>query len=97
MNINDYQMPPQEESAPTTMQYDSFDSAYENRYPSGSQVSMKGRPDVLGRIDRIEDKDLIVKIFDETYKIPPEKFETLFYMHSENSPTNWYSRTKNQS
>jgi hypothetical protein len=96
MNLGEYDIVPEEKDTTTRVQYDDFDSVYENKYPAGSAVSMKGRPDAVGRIDRIEDPNLIVKIFGETYSIPPQRFESLFYLHTDRSPENWYSRIRSQ-
>jgi hypothetical protein len=92
MNLWDYDIIEEEKDNTRKMEYGTFN--YDGKYPEGSVVSMKGRPDAVGRIDRIEEADLVVKIFGETYKIPPEKFESLFFVHSDNSPENWYSKLR---
>ena len=94
MNLSDYEIPVEEKDTTTRREYQDLSSMYDGRYPEGSTISMKGRPDAVGRIDRIEDSKLIVKIFDETYSIPPERFESLFFVHPNNSPENWYSKMK---
>ena len=94
MNLWDYDIEEEEKDNTTKMEYKTFNSVYEGKYPADSIVSMKGRPDAIGRIDRVEDPNLIIKIFGETYSIPPEKFESLFFVHTDNSPENWYSKSQ---
>jgi hypothetical protein len=89
-NVNDYDFHEFDERSLVEVERKSFDRL--SRYTPDSTVSLKSRPDVVGRIKRIEDDNLVVTIFEETYSIPPENFEQLFFVREENSPENWYTR-----
>ena len=66
----------------------------EKRFHPNTNVSLKGRQDFVGKIDRLEEGKVIVKILGETYSVPPQEFDSLFHMHEPDSPENWYSKLK---
>lgn len=95
MNINDYDINYVEpEERYQTVSYDRPDADFEANYIPNSVISVRGRPDIRGNIDRLEDGEIVVKIMDETYRLPPDKFDLMFYTHPAKSPENWYAKTR---
>lgn len=94
MNIKDYEIESVEENNKTYVQYNNnFD--IESRYPAGSVLTVKGRRDLKGYIDRYEDNKAIVKIFGETYSVPFQVLISFFYIKPKEK-TNWYDKLKNR-
>lgn len=93
MNINDYDTPLQVQDVQTRVEYVRPDYYLENRYPANTQVSIKGRRDFMGTIDRLEGENVIVKIFDETYSVPPQAFDSIFFVHPREE-SSWYRKSK---
>jgi len=93
VNINDYNMVPIDDSMQTKVEYVSPDFAVDERYPVQSTVSIKGRRDFEGFIDRVEGKYIVVKIFDETYSVPLTDFDSIFFLHPKKKST-WYEKLK---
>lgn len=94
MNINDYEIQPPEEDNNTYVERRKEDYDLADRYPLDSTVSIKGRRDFEGRIDRIEDGHVIVKIFNETYSVPPRAFDSIFFVQPKRK-VSWYEKLKN--
>lgn len=92
MNINDYDINYVDQEDYKTMKYNSPDIDLDNKYIPNSVVSIKGRQDIRGKIDRIEENNIIVKIMGETYRFTPTEFDNLFYIHPAKSPQNWYAK-----
>lgn len=95
MNINDYVGSPLNSEKQTRVEYVRDDFGLESRYPVQSYVSIKGRRDLMGKIDRFEDGKIIVKIFNEVYSVPPQDFDSIFFMHPKEE-LGWYRKTKNK-
>jgi len=93
MNINDFEIEPMEQDRNTYVEYVVEDHDLNSRYPLNSNVSIKGRRDFEGVIDRLEDGKIIVKIFNETYSVPPRDFDSIFFMHPREKST-WYEKLK---
>ena len=93
MNINDYQTLPIEQDHQTRVEYVRDDYGLDTRYPANSTVSIKGRRDFEGVIDRIEGNGVVVKMFGETYSIPHQTFDSIFYIHPVEK-RNWYEKLK---
>lgn len=93
MNIQDYEIIPPEEDRNTYVSRVREDFDLPDRYPAESTVSIKGRRDFTGRIDRLEDGEVIVKIFGETYSLPPRAFDSIFHLHPKQKKT-WYEKLK---
>jgi len=93
MNINDYEIQPPEEDRNTYVEYRREDYDFADRYPVDSSVSIKGRRDFEGRIDRLEEGNVVVKIFNQTYSVPPRAFDSIFYIHPQRK-TSWYEKLK---
>jgi len=93
MNLNEYDSNIIEEpETGAAVEYVRPDVGIENRYVPDSVVSIKGRQDIRGKIDRIDGKNVIVKIMGETYSVPPSQFDSLFFVHPHKSPENWYAK-----
>jgi len=80
MNINDYNIVPLEPQI-TKVEYVRPNYDLESKYISDAAISIKNRRDLKGVISGVEDGKVIVKIFNETYAIPPQDFDFLFFMH----------------
>ena len=94
MNINDYDINYVEEETYRTVDHERPNMGIEEKYIPNSVLSIKGRQDIRGRIDRIEGEEIVVKIMGETYRLPPDKFDSIFYVHPSKSPENWYAKSR---
>ena len=95
MNIKDYEIIPLEEDKNTYVEYKREDYDFANRYPINSFVSIKGRRDLEGKIDRLEEDNIIVKIFNQTYSVPPQDFDSIFYIHPQTKYNRYKEKLKN--
>ena len=93
MNIYDYDVEIDAPKDENVMEYKEMDSGLSREgYEIDSQVSLKNRPDFVGRIDRIENSKVVLKMFDETYAIPFNDFDRLFFVQNNKSPQKWHAR-----
>jgi len=93
MNIQDYEITPLEEDKQTYVEYVQENFDLDTRYPAQSTVSIKGRRDFEGVVDRLEDGNVVVKMFNETYSVPPSAFDSIFFLHP-TKKINWYEKLK---
>ena len=95
-NINDYTyQEPDNTVEPKKLEYDDVSNQDMSGYSDGSMFSFKDRPDMSGEIKRIEDGQIVFSMFDNTYMMPRDKFDSMFAIRDVHSPQNWYTRIKN--
>ena len=91
-NINDYTYQESEDSfEPKKVEYSDFENRDLSQYSEGEMFSFRERPDMAGKIKRVEDGQIVFSMFDQTYIMPEGEFGSLFFLKNIHSPQNWYT------
>jgi hypothetical protein len=79
---------------PKKVEYTDVSNKDMSQYSQGSMFAFKDRPDMSGSIKRIEDGQIVFNMFEHTYKMPEDEFNSIFFINHAYSPQNWYTRIK---